>query len=482
MPGALLQIVMKGFEDAYLTTDPQVTFYKIIYRRHTIFASESQIQKFKTRANFGESVECSISKLGDLISSIILYVRLPVIPKFTNIFGEIDPIKKFAWVHNIAYTIINKISIEIGGLLLNPIYGKWLYIWEAMTNTKKNGNDILTGNIPKLYSFSNGKNGYDLYIYVDAWFSRASSLSLPLVSLSKSNVKINVSFNKFDNCCIIEPTNSIKIIDSICLFTKGETIYQKINNEYIYGHYTDFDYATNKLYYSNMQSQNSQYDSFVTNLPIFGLTSEHQVIPDQQTQVDTLLIPDLDDMAVSLDDSYLFVEYIYLGKEEREKFVKTSQEYLITQTQYNYNNNIVTTNYKQRLSLYNPIVSIYWIVWLNRLEKFYEENSEPLFIEGKLVVDGVDRMQTSDRKYYNYYQPYYHHKVGPRDGIYSYSISITPESIQSASTLNASKLELCEFKMKLSDVVSVYNPASVDFFAQSLNLLRIDSGKAILVW
>jgi hypothetical protein len=41
MGGGLLQLVAYGAQDVYLTGNPQITFFKVAYRRHTNFALES---------------------------------------------------------------------------------------------------------------------------------------------------------------------------------------------------------------------------------------------------------------------------------------------------------------------------------------------------------------------------------------------------------------------------------------------------------
>ena len=44
MGGGLMQLVSIGAQDVYITGDPQITFFKLVYRRHTNFAIESREQ------------------------------------------------------------------------------------------------------------------------------------------------------------------------------------------------------------------------------------------------------------------------------------------------------------------------------------------------------------------------------------------------------------------------------------------------------
>ena len=75
MGGGLIQLVSYGIENIYLSGDPEITFYKIIYRRHTNFSTEPIAQYFKNLPDFNRRVTCTISKNGDLISDMYLYPR-----------------------------------------------------------------------------------------------------------------------------------------------------------------------------------------------------------------------------------------------------------------------------------------------------------------------------------------------------------------------------------------------------------------------
>ena len=68
MGGGLMQIVAYGSQDVYLTGDPQITFFKTVYKRYTNFALEAIEQTFNGSADFGKRVSCTISRNGDLIN------------------------------------------------------------------------------------------------------------------------------------------------------------------------------------------------------------------------------------------------------------------------------------------------------------------------------------------------------------------------------------------------------------------------------
>ena len=52
MGGGLLELVAHGVQDIYLIGNPQITFFKSIYRRHTNFSIESIQSTFDGNVDF----------------------------------------------------------------------------------------------------------------------------------------------------------------------------------------------------------------------------------------------------------------------------------------------------------------------------------------------------------------------------------------------------------------------------------------------
>src|ERR1044071_8235175 len=77
MPGGIIQIATYGSQDIYLTGTPQITFFKIVYRRHTNFAIESIPQQFIGNVNFGSDMSVVVDKIGDLMHKTYLEIILP---------------------------------------------------------------------------------------------------------------------------------------------------------------------------------------------------------------------------------------------------------------------------------------------------------------------------------------------------------------------------------------------------------------------
>ena len=102
MGGGLIQLAAYGIENYYLTEDPQITYFKIVYRRHTNFSIEPIPQFLNIKANFSNRVSCTISKIGDLINRTYIVIDLPNIPTLPNN-------AKVRWIDNIGYGLIKTV-------------------------------------------------------------------------------------------------------------------------------------------------------------------------------------------------------------------------------------------------------------------------------------------------------------------------------------------------------------------------------------
>ena len=92
MGGGLIQLVAVGIQDIYLIGNPQITFFKTVYKKYTNFSMESIQQSIDGRTDFGQQIEITIQRKGDLIKDIILDILLPILPNgyyWTNGIGNV---------------------------------------------------------------------------------------------------------------------------------------------------------------------------------------------------------------------------------------------------------------------------------------------------------------------------------------------------------------------------------------------------------
>lgn len=111
--GALIQLVAFGIQDVYLVTDPEITFYKSVYRRHTNFSIEQMVQKFDNVSDFGKKSTSTIGRLGDLISNCTLEITVPTIFPSNPLAGTEASITDLVTV--VSNGVINNITINDDG-------------------------------------------------------------------------------------------------------------------------------------------------------------------------------------------------------------------------------------------------------------------------------------------------------------------------------------------------------------------------------
>ena len=185
MGGGLLQLVAYGAQDVYLTGNPQITFFKVVYRRHTNFAIVAIQQTFNGNPGYGNTVTCQISRNGDLINRMYVQVDIP---------AESDANSQY--VNYLGLKLLKSVVIEIGGQQIDKHYSDWLYIWNELSlpTGKRGGYDNMVGADGAVAS------GKTLYIPLEFWFCRNVGLALPLIALQYHEVKVKIEFETKMNC------------------------------------------------------------------------------------------------------------------------------------------------------------------------------------------------------------------------------------------------------------------------------------------
>ena len=134
MGGGLMQLVAYGAQDIYLTGNPQITFFKVVYRRHTNFSMESIECTFNGTVDFGKKSNVTISRNGDLIGPMHLEIVLPALQQ--NPTG----VTKVQWANGVGNALIKSVDVEIGGQQIDKHYGEWLDTWGEL-NVDRNHRD-----------------------------------------------------------------------------------------------------------------------------------------------------------------------------------------------------------------------------------------------------------------------------------------------------------------------------------------------------
>jgi hypothetical protein len=313
-----MQLVAYGAQDVYLTGNPQITFWKVSYKRHTNFAMESIEQTFNGQADFGRRVTCTISRNGDLAYRTYLQVTLPEVNqsmKGTNQDGVYA-----RWLDFPGEQLISQVEVEIGGQRIDRQYGDWMHIWNNLTLPvdQKKGYYAMVGNTTELTfitdpSFNpidgpcqanaprqvcaprNALPETTLYVPFQFWYCRNPGLALPLIALQYHEVKINLDIRPIDEC----------------LWAVGSLSCGGLN----------------------APSSSSARGGRVN-------TAYNQ----------------------SLVAASLYVDYVFLDTDERRRMAQNPHEYLIEQLQFTGDESVGSSSNKIKLNFNHPVKELIWIV------------------------------------------------------------------------------------------------------------------------
>ena len=517
MGGGLIQLVAYGIDDIYLTTDPQITFFKIVYRRHTNFSIEQIPQYFLNAPDFGKQSTCVISRSGDLIGNVVLVVVLPKVKAF------VDQNVKFAWVKRIGFSLIKSVEIEINGKVIDKHYGEWLNIWAELTgqinSNQKRGTKIMIGDVPEMTDFSSTKDEYTLYIPLQFWFCKNSGSTLPLISLQYCDVKINVEFEDASKCYMLTPSHFINCMDDIVSFEPYEYIEQNIDGDKRAGIFINYDINTKRLYYHKLTDKkllsipiNNSFDvtnqTIVNNLlnstyglkySIIGKTSEYSTFAQLRSNTITYPLPKIRNL--QLVNAFLIVDYYFLDNDERFKFSQSKHDYLIEQLYLTPSIKIEEGNYTAKFLADHPCKLMAWVTQLEYIDKsgdhfnytdsytdlcakksLIKNSAKSLIKTQTILINGNPRLSMRNGSYFSETQMYQYTKVTPSTGINIYSYGLSPFTAQPSGSCNTSQIDTLEIKLNLSSIVDQNNPAIFRGYNLCYNILRIVNGLAGLVF
>ena len=465
MGGGLLQLVAYGAQDVYLTGNPQITFFKVVYRRHTNFAMEAIQQTFSGIPNYGNTVYCQISRNGDLIHRTYLEVGVNATAA-TKL-----AIPSASYVNYLGLRLLKSVSIEIGGQQIDKHYSDWLYIWNELSlpRGKRYAYDTMVGadrDALNNATYSTSADITTLYIPLEFWFCRNIGLALPLIALQYHEVKIKIEFESATNC-LYAPNGTTATnlgdykldnpnlwVDYIYLDTDERRKFAQLSHEYLIeqlqftGQETlgttgarvklNFNHPCKELIWvakpTTLASKWYNYTSDGTNSSTANPTYDLATLPN----------------AVLAGSSFI------------------SSNFSVSSNITNADGNLtytLTSNYIQ--DNYIPYVDNVTTNIVNP------------FATCLLQLNGNDRFNFRSGNYFNLVQPYQHHTNIPLNrGINVYSFALKPEEHQPSGTLNMSRIDTAILDVKVNNNVS----GNINIYAVNYNVLRILSGMGGLAY
>jgi hypothetical protein len=250
MGGGLMQLVAYGAQDIYLTGNPQITFFKVVYRRHTNFAMEAVEQTMNGSAAYGGKAVATVSRNGDLVGR--MYVEHTV---------EIDDSagSSSEQANNYGHALLRTVTCEIGGQEIDKQTGRWMQIWADLTEFNPTGSVptaattalLGEGTDATLFQKMSGtgkgsaatdtqaKKTYKIFVPLQFWFNRNPGLALPLIALQYHEVKVTIQFEN-ENLLVQDTggncTDKVELklyADYIYLDTDERRRFAQVSHEYL---------------------------------------------------------------------------------------------------------------------------------------------------------------------------------------------------------------------------------------------------------
>ena len=228
MGGGLMQLVAYGAQDIYLTGNPQITFFKVVYRRHTNFSMEAIEQTWNGSSITNGRCTATISRNGDLVHR--MYIEHG---GTTNLLSD-----------NSGASVIKTVELEIGGQKIDKHTGVFMETWAELTQPNpmgcvaEQGAGTVSGDGTNFQNMSGmggvfGDNDILVknFVPLQFWFCRNPGLALPLIALQYHEVKIILD-HQISRIYDANITNSLWV-DYIYLDTDERRRFAQQSHEYL---------------------------------------------------------------------------------------------------------------------------------------------------------------------------------------------------------------------------------------------------------
>ena len=428
-----MQLVAYGAQDIYLTGNPQITFFKVVYRRHTNFSMECISQVFNGSVTSAASnVTATIARNGDLISSMHLDVL------FTGgaiHAGALDG--TYAnWTNNTGHAFVDFVELEIGGQKIDKQHGHWLDVWNEVTDHDRNEHTLLNKH--------SSKNAYlrsqttvtlpnlQVYVPLKFWFNRNPGLALPLIALQYHEVKVKLQTRAVNSLINTDEAttatsfqggtnpNVTLWVDYIYLDTDERRRFAQQSHEYL----------IEQLQYQTEGMANS-----------VKLNLNHPV----------------KELLFTVQDATAAAAGTAAGATDATANVSGAATAAIADNNDYFNYMCNATTNQERV---NGSVS-----------------NEP-FGTFKLQLNGHDRFTARNASYFRTVTPLYAGHRVPEKHIYNYSFALKPEEHQPSGTCNFSRID--NARMIFTNGVTTGN--NINVYAVNYNVLRVMSGMGGLAY
>ena len=523
MSGTLTQLAAKGAQDRNLTVQPEITFFKGVWKHHTNFAIEAIEQDFTSgNPTTGTTATAEIPRSGDLVTDIWVKIELAAILNVGYApFPENAPYM-VTYVDEVGHALLKKVKVEIGGHQFDAHNSEYLHMWHELTKKAGRDTDRMIGKFSNFMDRVAASSEHQtLYVPLRFWFNETTSQALPLVALMYHQVKISVEFRSKDE--IITSTPAFRAMGhSAPVFVAA----------------TDAPLGWPEVY--DVQDKKTAAVDFSTGSG-GGFGKGEALAPISVTNRGTAPTSGAGYMLDTGSDSpiiscKLLINYVFLDSVERKLFATMEHNYLIDVVQLDqpvYNADAVTNS--MSLMLNHPVKELIWAMrpegsiaasltkpstttaiqlgargtqrWSGSLnhtiagienvassfpnvnglvKNFFNFSGSNVyngeyhnFDTASLKLNGHTRFEDVKAPFFNTIMPAKYHSSTPKSYIYVYPFALDPEDWKPTGSINMSRIDTVKLELKKSDIGKIGAPGGEMFvFARSLNIMKITSGMA----
>ncbi len=538
MAGGELVLRAVGSQSVNFIGNPQLTFFKIVYKRYAHFSTEPiQVSLdgiHELDFDKGPTLTCTIARHGDLLSNMYLQVDIPDIYSGYDTDNNLG--YQFQWIQELGAQMIQTVELSIGGTIIQKLTGSYIQLWHELYSPEDKNINVyykMTGNTVDMFNPASSPwakgiyptstldpslhtdpeivsteplskidnpyyktasiNGRTLNIPLPFWFSLNSGQSLPLISLQKHEVQISIQFRPLKELYRVRDTD-----ESSATFTQ-HIAPQQTNLKH---HIQSFLSNTSR---AGMQGKENLSFS-QTNLT----TANHRLYINPR----------------------LLCTYVLLDKKERNRFAATNHKYLIEQV-YTQTDSFDTNTYHYPLQLNNPTKYIIWYLqhedvhtrndWSNYsnwktsfgvppyalsayvpttnedikdyihnvslqfskynptqfqnvVSKFDYPNLERNILKkASILFDGNEIFDQRENEFFQYIQPYEHRYKKSVQGVYTYSFSLLPRQFQPSGACDMATVQHPQLHIVTQDCDSSFK-YNIHVISVSYNVLEIIGG------
>ena len=425
MPGGLMQLTAYGAQDFYLTGNPQISFFKAVYRRYTNFSMEMIEILPNVNVDLQENSDSSklsfkISRNGDLVKDMYLVFTLP------SIFSSAA--KSFEWIKRIGEYIIKEVTITVGGKELDKHHGEYMHFYNELylDESQKDGYNRMIGNFPQFNDLVSYYANYpasasndvpsiserQIIVPLQFWFNKSFAQALPLIAMQyDSEPEITFTLRQFNQLYTVKEgstiirndaafggANKIALINDTTdivsgMLVSGENLPPGLTVSSVDEDPEDSNYLLITVS-GSISSPPFLSNETVTFTSTTGLSRNRPISTD--SNLGRFLSHNSSTDVTSLNiNPRLEVNYIFLDKDERKRFASVEHEYLVKQVQFRTDIVTPTSNKKVHTmeiikDIQHPVSTLIWgirrsdhenvNVWSN-YTNWPIENTDPLQTE-----------------------------------------------------------------------------------------------------